>query len=202
VQPDNTRWGGNFTLSRYPIVTTENVDLGVADSPAPIRTVIDVNGQQIAVYTVHLMWPVDDDAITVKGLAFYAQVAQGFDDTLRNQQIDNFLTYLKKEPYPYIIAGDFNTSDSSVTYTKLAGAMHDSFAEGGQGLGGSWPVAVARGLPAWLPPLIRIDYIWHSNGLRTIHAWQGEETGSDHIPLLAELAKVDCIKNERIMRST
>ncbi len=188
IQADTTRAGDNFTLSRYPIVSSEYVELGVPDVPAPVRVVINVGGQYVAVYTTHLAWPVDDEAITVSGLGFYAQVALGFDDTVRNQQIDAFLEYLKTEPYPYIVAGDFNTSDSSVTYNKLAAAMHDSFAEGGQGLGGSWPVARARGLPAWLPPLIRIDYIWHSDGLQTIHAWQGAETGSDHLPLLAELA--------------
>ncbi|MBA3871780.1 MAG: endonuclease/exonuclease/phosphatase family protein [Anaerolineae bacterium] len=188
VQHDTTRPGDNFTLSRYPIVSTEFIDLGLPDFPEPRRVVINVDGKLISVYTVHLAWPVDDDAITAKGLAFYIQVAQGFDDTARNQQIDNLLAYLKNEPYPFIVSGDFNTSDSTVTYNKLAAALHDSFAEGGQGLGGSWPVAKARNLPAWLPPLIRIDYIWHSDGLRTIHAWQGEKTGSDHLPLLAELA--------------
>ncbi len=187
-QQDSTRFGDNFTLSRYPIVSAEFVDLGLPDSPAPVRTVVDVDGQQIAVYTVHLAWPVDDEAITVGGLAFYAQVALAFDDTLRNQQIDRLLAHLENEPLPYILAGDFNTSDFSVTYNKLAGAMHDSFGEAGTGLGGSWPVAWARGLPAWLPPLIRIDYIWHSDGLRTVRAWQGEAVGSDHLPLLAELA--------------
>lgn len=187
-QQDETRWGDNFTLSRYPIVSTEYIDLGVPDMPAPVRTVIDVKGTQIALYTVHLAWPVDDEAITAKGLAFYTQVALAFDDTVRNQQIDNLISRLKSESLPYVLAGDFNTSDFSATYNKLAGAMHDSFAEGGIGLGGSWPVAQARGLPSWLPPLIRIDYIWHSDGLRTVRSWQGAETGSDHLPLLADLA--------------
>ncbi len=190
-QHDETRFGDNFTLSKYPIVTTEFVELGLPDTPAPVRTVIDVDGQQIAVYTLHLAWPVDDEAITVSGLAFYAQVALAFEDTLRNQQIDRLLAHLADEPLPYILAGDFNTSDFSVTYNKLAAAMHDSFAEAGSGLGGSWPVAWARGLPAWLPPLIRIDYIWHSDGLRTVRAWQSEAVGSDHLPLLADLALTD-----------
>ncbi|MCA0458808.1 MAG: endonuclease/exonuclease/phosphatase family protein [Chloroflexi bacterium] len=187
-QHDETRFGDNFTLSRYPIVSTEFVELGLPDTPAPVRTVIAIDGQQVAMYTVHLAWPVDDEAITVGGLEFYVQVALAFDDTLRNQQIDRLLAHLADEPLPYILAGDFNTSDFSVTYNQLAGAMHDSFAQAGSGLGGSWPVARARGLPAWLPPLIRIDYIWHSDGLRTVRAWQGEAVGSDHLPLLADLA--------------
>ncbi len=188
IQHDTTRGGDNFTLSRYPIISSEYVELGIPDVPAPVRVVVDVDGQLIAVYTTHLAWPIDEESMKTSGFDFYMKVVIGFDDRIRNHQIDNLLAYLKKEPYPYIVAGDFNTSDSSVTYNKLAAAMHDSFAEGGSGLGGSWPVAHVRGLPLWLPPLIRIDYIWHSDGLRTIRAWQGAETGSDHLPLLADLA--------------
>jgi len=187
-QKDANRKGDNFTLSRYPIISSEYVDLGVPDVPSPVRVVIDINAEKVAVYTVHLAWPVDKEHVQAVQMDFYMRVITGFDDRTRNKQIDNLLAYLKQEPYPYILAGDFNTSDFSVTYNKLAGAMHDSFAEGGIGLGTSWPVAHVRGLPAWLPPLIRIDYIWHSDSLRTIRAWQGAETGSDHLPLLADLA--------------
>lgn len=188
LQHDPTRPGDNYTLSRYPIVSTEFVELGLKDFPAPRRVVINIDERLLSVYTVHLAWPVDDDAIKSSGLDYYLQIVLGFDDRVRNLQIDRLLTHLKSEPYPYVVAGDFNTSDFSVTYSKLAATMHDSFAEGGQGLGGSWPVSWLRGLPKWLPPLIRIDYIWHSDGLRTVRAWQGAEIGSDHLPLLAELA--------------
>jgi vancomycin resistance protein VanJ len=188
VQSDTNRIGDTYTLSRYPIVSTETVVLGISGFPEPKRVVINVDGRNLAVYTVHMAWPLDDDAITATGLNYFLRLMLGFDDTIRNQQIDNLLVYLEQEPYPYIVAGDFNTSDSSATYNKLAAAMHDSFAEGGQGLGGSWPVTSHNNMPKWMPPMIRIDYIWHSDGLRTIHAWQGAETGSDHLPLLAELA--------------
>lgn len=187
-QKEKNRKGDNFTLSKYPIVSSDYVELGIPDAASPVRSVINVDGQLIAVYTVHLLWPVAREYATNYSMDWNMRVVLGFDDTLRNQQIDRLLSYLKNEPNPFIVAGDFNTSDFSVTYGKLTESLHDSFAEGGVGLGGSWPVAHARGLPSWLPPLIRIDYIWHSDGLRTIRAWQGEETGSDHLPLIADLA--------------
>jgi endonuclease/exonuclease/phosphatase family metal-dependent hydrolase len=187
-QKEKNRKGDNFTLSKYPIVSSNYVDLGISGAASPVRSVINVDSQLVAVYTVHLLWPVAKKYADAYTMDWNTRVVLGFDDTLRNQQIDRLLNYLKEEPYPYIVAGDFNTSDFSVTYSKLAATLHDSFAEGGVGLGGSWPVAHARGLPSWLPPLIRIDYIWHSDGLRTIRAWQGAETGSDHLPLIADLA--------------
>lgn len=188
-QRDESRWGDNFILSRYPVLSSGYVDLAVPDQPNPVRAVLDVDGRQVAVYAVHLAWPVDEEAITSGGAQFYMDVARGFDDRIRNQQIENLLAHLQNERLTYIVAGDFNTSDFSVTYNKLAAYMHDSFAEAGWGLGGSWPVAWLRsGLPDWLPPLIRIDYIWHSDDLRTVRAWQGPPVGSDHLPLFAELA--------------
>jgi endonuclease/exonuclease/phosphatase (EEP) superfamily protein YafD len=39
----------------------------------------------------------------------------------------------------------------------------------------------------FIPPLVRIDYIWHSAGLRALQAWQGPAIGSDHLPLQALL---------------
>jgi vancomycin resistance protein VanJ len=187
-QRDETRWGDNFILSRYPIISSSYVDLAISDQPSPPRVVMDIDGQRIAVYAVHLAWPVDDEAIKSQGVQVYLDMVVGFDDRIRNQQIENLLAYLKTEPLPYIVAGDFNTSDFSVTYSQLAAHMRDSFAQAGWGLGGSWPASnVRQGLPNWLPPLIRIDYIWHSDGLRTVAAWQGPPVGSDHLPLFAEL---------------
>jgi endonuclease/exonuclease/phosphatase family metal-dependent hydrolase len=119
---------------------------------------------------------------------FYARAVLGYSDKLRNAQINSLLDHLKVEPYPYIVAGDFNTSDQTPTYNLLASHLHDSFREGGTGLGASWPVSSARGLPGFIPPLIRIDYIWHSDSFQTISAQQGPPLGSDHLALTATLA--------------
>lgn len=191
-QPDNTRWGGNITLSRFPILTSEYVDLNVPEEANPERLVLDVDGHRLVVYNVHLAWPSGNmsrtnDHLSAPSDNFYVQTLFNFDDTIRNQQIAGLLAHVRQETDPVIVAGDFNTSDFSSTYDQIAGQLHDSFREMGWGLGGSWPVAQARGLPAFLPPAIRIDYIWHNNGLRTVNAWQGPPVGSDHLPLFATL---------------
>ena len=69
----------------------------------------------------------------------------------------------------------------------LAARMGDSFREAGLGFGWSWPVAAQVKLPAFVPPLMRIDYIWHSPQWRTVTASQGPTLGSDHLPLYATL---------------
>lgn len=189
-QVDETRWGGNLTLSRYPILEWEYVDLQLPNHAPPLRLVIDFEGQPVAIYNVHLAWPGHRKLrapLPERWNTLYTQIVFGFDDQARNRQITNLLKHLETEPWPYIVGGDFNTSDQSMTYQQIAGVMIDSFRETGNGFQGSWPVSVVRGLPAFLPPLIRIDYIWHSDDFRAIDARLGHPIGSDHLPMLATL---------------
>ena len=38
-----------------------------------------------------------------------------------------------------------------------------------------------------LPPVLRVDYIWHTAELTTLAAWVGGNAGSDHLPVLARM---------------
>jgi endonuclease/exonuclease/phosphatase (EEP) superfamily protein YafD len=189
---EGVRWADfpslNITLSRYPILEHCYVDLGTPNTISPQRLVIDCGGQRLAVYNVHLAWPGGRAArFGLKDVPFYLRAALGYDDTLRNRQITRLLEHLKREPYPFIVGGDFNTSDQSPTYQRLAACLHDAFREAGVGFGATWPTSGTRGLPAFIPPFIRIDYIWRSAGLRALKAWRGPGVGSDHLPVQAVL---------------
>jgi endonuclease/exonuclease/phosphatase family metal-dependent hydrolase len=191
LQEDALRWTGNesmnVTLSRYPIVSSDFIDLKTPHTANPLRVVVEAHTKRIAIYNIHLAFPRGQVRLRTMAANFYLSVVFGFDDRPRNRQIDSLLEQLKQEPYPFIVGGDFNTSDQSATYGKMAQYLHDSFRERGVGMGGSWPVSAARGLPAFIPPIIRIDYLWHSDGLRAVEAHQGAPTGSDHLPLFATL---------------
>ena len=62
-----------------------------------------------------------------------------------------------------------------VTFWRVAGA-------------GSWPVGARVGLPDWVPPLLRIDYVWHSDDFGAMSAATGPVLGSDHIAVMVTLA--------------
>ncbi|MBC8099138.1 MAG: endonuclease/exonuclease/phosphatase, partial [Armatimonadetes bacterium] len=79
-------------------------------------------------------------------------------------------------------------SDNAVKYGEIAQHLHDAFREGGSGIGATWPHAEILGLPALVPPLLRIDYIWHSDDFRTVNAFTAPQRGSDHYPVVATLA--------------
>lgn len=184
-QPYSVRPYGNTLLSRYPIVSNERYELpGLPHD----RTLINIEGVFVAVYNIHLVSPQGDQPRV--RLPFYQpflDLLLQYDDSLRNHQIDALLARLETETYPYVVAGDFNTSEDALKYHALAGSLHDSFREAGIGLGGTWPYSGVAGVPRFIPPMLRIDYIWHSDAFVTLNASVGAPIGSDHLPVLATL---------------
>lgn len=181
-------WWANYTLSRFPILEAENLDWDGAEAPAQQRLVLDVNGQPVALYNLHLLMPLGETAHLSLPLDNpFLNMALKYDDSARNAQIRRLLARLAGEPYPYLVAGDFNMSDQTMIYGELAAVMRDSFREAGNGFGWSWPAGTADDFSTPVPLLFRLDYIWHSDGFRALTAQQGPVLGSDHLPLLATL---------------
>ncbi|MBA3869339.1 MAG: endonuclease/exonuclease/phosphatase family protein [Anaerolineae bacterium] len=193
VSIESDEWGGNFILSRIPILSFDYIDLGVPKSMQPQRITAQVNGLTFAAYNIHLEWPMNSERPLKAKISRFSPslgFAAGYDDSIRNLQIERLATHLQSEPYPYFMAGDFNTSDQSPSYNRLAAVGIDSFREGGIGFGATWPVAAVQHLPSFVPPLIRIDYVFHSDRFRALSAEPGKPMGSDHLPLFVTLEMV------------
>ena len=178
----------NAFMTRLPVISAESHDPD-GDQPRYQRIVVEVEGEQIAVYNVHLRYPIYQPRFAPSFLpSAYLYMMLGYDSSERNRQINYLLDLLDDETLPYIVGGDFNTSDQTAAYQTIAAQMSDSFREAGVGLGATWPVSIARtNIAVAMPPLIRIDYIWHDDTLAALNAWQGPRLGSDHLPLVAEL---------------
>jgi endonuclease/exonuclease/phosphatase (EEP) superfamily protein YafD len=178
---------GNAILSRYPFGETENFDLEGDGTPSHQRMTLDWSGQPIAIYNIHLVTPIGDQPHFSLPITSTIHLALRYDDTLRNYEIDQLLARLETETYPFIVGGDFNTSDQSVIYHRIAAQMRDTFREVGSGFGGSWPLPIAGEFPSFIPPLFRVDYIWHSDQFTAVDARQGPPLGSDHLAVVATL---------------
>jgi endonuclease/exonuclease/phosphatase family metal-dependent hydrolase len=86
---------------------------------------------------------------------------------------------------PTIVLGDFNMLDDHEHHAQLVAAgFADAFRNAGGGPGFTYPRRHGR-FP--LVPFFRLDYVWHSAHLRAIRAWVGDDAGSDHLPVHAEL---------------
>lgn len=154
-----------------------------------LRVVLDVDGQQIALYAVHFALPVQPAShLPVDSSRFPLNFILHYDETKRNAQMRRLFAMLDAETLPHLVIGDFNMSATSVFYTQWAQRLEDAWAQAGVGWGHSWPVADVIGSAGFVPPLIRIDYIWHTPDFHTVRAEQLPRQGSDHLPLWATIA--------------
>ena len=153
---------GVVIFARWPIVSAESVPLADAGVLAA-RVTLNWHGTPVTVLGVHLHWPLGPT-----------------NSRLRNAELAAIASFAAAHSEPLIVAGDFNITPWSRHFrTALErSGLHDSAA--GHGLAPSWP--------AQFPPLgIRIDHCWISRHWRSTDVRLGPASGSDHLPLIAEL---------------
>lgn len=160
IDPD---WRGAAMLSRWPIVSAEWKPLAEAASRGALVR-IDWRGQRIALLGVHLHWPMASRQAR-----------------LRDQQLAALASYARGAAEPLIVAGDFNVTPWSPKYRDFVEQSGLIDASLGQGLTASWPSPLT-----WLG--IRIDHCFVAGPWRVLDAHIGPHVGSDHRPLVVELA--------------
>lgn len=144
-----------------------NLQLGTRPEFRQGRTVVQIGGQDVAMYNIHLYPP--------KGVDGFAEQFAALTDVLARVQ---------QEPLPVIVCGDFNLTRRTALGAAIAAArLDDVHSLAGRGRGESWP-AHAR-LPAWLG--IRIDHVYISRDLTCVQAGVGGRVGSDHRSVWAEI---------------
>ena len=90
--------------------------------------------------------------------------------------------YISRSPYPVIVAGDFNDTPVSYSYTKIRKGLNDAFVRSGYGAGFTY-----RGN---YPPN-RIDYILYGNSLVSTNFSIIRVKYSDHYPIVAWFRRPD-----------
>lgn len=97
------------------------------------------------------------------------------------------LTQMATSGGPALLLGDFNISDLTAEYEVMRSAgLVDAFRQAGWGLGVTFPARF--GTVDRFPPLVRIDYIWHTQDFTTTRAWVDRTSvGADHRPVIAQL---------------
>lgn len=175
-------FAGKAVLSRFPIIESEQLHLSTVRPD--LQAKIDLDGSEITFIVAHPPPPRPH----WKGLKFDRQTWE---------QIISLANLAVNQP-PAILLGDFNLADwwGEYAYLRSMGLI-DAFQEAGLDKGHTLPTRIGpwkrlmalnrllRGLP--LLPMLRVDYIWYSEPLHCTQAWVGQDTGSDHLPVLAKL---------------
>jgi endonuclease/exonuclease/phosphatase family metal-dependent hydrolase len=167
---------GHAIFSRYPVLDNNEFLL---EETAHQRVRLDVNGQPVVLYNVHLYMPFREQSDRPLWLRY--------DPQRRNRQIRDLLQYASNENDPLIIAGDFNMSEFSPAYRTLNDRFTDSYRAITWGIGATWPGGNGEELQGNWPRLVRLDYVWLSDALQPVRALVGQPLGSDHLPVIVEI---------------
>lgn len=155
-----------FGTALYSKLPMEDVEVAEAGGRPYIRVTIRVEGIPVTLYDMHPPSP---------GLG--ATIANTWNDAWRT-----ITRELRGDDSLMIVAGDFNLNQHHRWYRELnAMGLISAHEERGRGNATTWP----KGRK--LRP-IRIDQVFHSEGIVCISIREGEGVGSDHRPVIAELA--------------
>ncbi|MEO0948212.1 MAG: endonuclease/exonuclease/phosphatase family protein [Cyanobacteria bacterium J06641_5] len=164
-------------FSRFPIESAEEAALNRVQ-----QVQLHVGDRQLMVYNVHI--PVPRIRSWQLGLM---PLPTGFEPADRQQGFGQLWQHLQHtDNRSTIVLGDFNSADRAANYWQLRRLLRDAFRDRGWGFGLTYPAQPKVGPLPW-DPIVRIDYIFHGEGLRAIAARTGESPISDHRYVVADL---------------
>jgi endonuclease/exonuclease/phosphatase (EEP) superfamily protein YafD len=163
IAPPKSHYFGTSVFSQLPFEETQILQLGsrVLES---LHLKIKVKGKMISLLTTHPFPP----------------IRQYFFEK-RNNQLFAVKSFLQSLSEPKILIGDLNISMWSPFYIELLEKTGLVNARQGFGLLPTWPTF----LPIFMIP---IDHCLVSSDITVVNIKKGQSIGSDHLPLIVELA--------------
>ncbi|HXU02876.1 MAG TPA: endonuclease/exonuclease/phosphatase family protein [Polyangia bacterium] len=132
-----------------------------------LRGVLRLDDRDVELVSIHLLPP-----RTLDYTRYYHLGADALLDIVRRFGSRSF-----------IVAGDFNSTPDSDFATRMRDVADDAWEAGGRGFGFTWPNGMFQ-----LPP-IRLDHVFVSRDLGVLGARVGVGAGSDHRPVVADIAR-------------
>ena len=177
---------GNVVFSRFPIVNSGRMTFNDSRN-LYIWCDLNIDDTIVRLYNCHLESHGISFTSFIKKLSkrdlFANEMKNAHEKFLkatikRRDQVNELLTNADECNYPLIICGDFNDTPMSYIYYRLHQNRKDSFVEGGEGFSATY---------SYLWPLLRIDYILHSESIDSDHHKVMKVPYSDHYPVSTDL---------------
>ncbi|RKZ90469.1 MAG: endonuclease/exonuclease/phosphatase family protein [Candidatus Parabeggiatoa sp. nov. 1] len=163
VAPPKSYGFGTVIVSRFPFEQTQILSLGTGGRES-ILVKIKINGKLISLLTTHPLPPISQELFRH-----------------RNSQLFAANSVIKQLSTPKILIGDLNISMWSPVYSKLLSNTGLVNARQGFGILPTWPTT----LPFLMIP---IDHCLISSDIKVVNIRTARRIGSDHLPLIVELA--------------
>ncbi len=160
-----------MVASRWPVLDYDVVELD--GRPVLVRATVAVGGGPIRLFSVHAVAPFAGDR------AAWGRAVREVGEAVR------------REEAPVLVAGDFNATWGNRAFRRLLDAgLTDAAAARGRPFQMTWPRDRAL-----IPPVARIDHVLTTTGLAVTAVRTGRGSGSDHRPLVAEVAVVPPVRS-------
>ncbi len=194
--------GEHVILSKYPI--KESLLLPAASPGRQSRVarfVIEWQGRLVSIYSVHLLTPRNALHSHARGAFLWGVLAlpgtpwvakrQHYQEFWDGQMADarSVINAVRADPYPSIIAGDFNSPHLGFTHQMITKELGDSHLEAGSGFGFTFPGDSRNPLSMW-GPWLRIDYIFHDHRWQAVECITERNRPSQHRAVVAKLCLV------------
>ncbi|MBI2094035.1 MAG: endonuclease/exonuclease/phosphatase family protein [Candidatus Omnitrophica bacterium] len=149
--------------SRLPVHSNELTAFGISKLPSLVIR-YEQEGRMITLITTHPLAPTSP--------------RQAW---LRDDHLAELTTFIRMQEGPILLIGDLNTTSWSAAFEDLVRMTRLSDSRKGFGVQATWPVAIP-----WAR--IPIDHCLVSHELVVKHRRRGPGVGSDHFPILVEVA--------------
>ena len=169
-KPQADNGDGWAVYSRQPLLAPIDTALQLHRSKRQARFAVRIADKEVIVYALHLTSP------------------QSLEKIGRNRaEVADLVDLIAGETKPVILAGDFNFTNSTANAAALrANGMRNSHDLAGDGRGSTWRF---RKLPlSYRLPGFRIDHVYLSPQLTCTNSRVLDIAGSDHRPILADIA--------------
>lgn len=185
---------GVATFSRYPVKMMLEIPFENSANAA-MYTDIEINGEIIRVYNVHLQSIRLNLPKLLSGKNRIGEIEEASSRLKtafikRAGQVDIVSKHIEVSPYPVIVCGDFNDMPISYTYKKIKGNKADSFCEAGKGIPSTYRLSFV--------PSFRIDYILHDKIMKSkSYTVYSNIDYSDHYPI-SSIINIEKIKESKV----
>jgi len=157
---------GAAILSRFPLDDVEACNVG---GMPMVRATVTIGEHRVRIYNVHTRAPFGPGGLP-----------------LWTTQLEALAAIVRAETGPLILAGDFNASAGHRPFRAVLGAgVRDAHMACRRWWVTTWPSDMRLA-----PPFARIDHVLVSPHLAVRHVAEGQGRGSDHRPVIADLAVV------------
>lgn len=175
-----TATGSQGLLSRFPIETYQVFELGDPARPMRVQYAeVGVMGRLLGILNAHTHSP----GFVRQGVARSLNLPPGLIRKRRDWDMRELLQAIEPLASPLILAGDLNISDQHDWHKRVSERFGDAHREAGWGMGFTRTPLLGSDFPMW-----RIDFVFYTSEIVALSTTLGEFGGSDHRPLMAELA--------------